>query len=244
MNYLKDYLYTTLDTEGQRFYQLPKALFENNFYSTMSLGAKTMYALVRDRQDISISNDWHDKKGFVFFYFDNEKLSNLLGTSRPSIMKYKKELEKHFLLVQVRQGQGKPNRMYILKPLTVDLTLMENNLTFRSIKKQHLELQKFITNETECIETDLIILNTYITLSSNGAFLSFYLSTYMDYFGKEHMRVNKDSVSTIEEGLSDIQESLDYEEYTDIVIEYFEQLPQTNNGNILSFIKAKDRFIL
>jgi len=244
MNYLKDYLYTKLDTEGQRFYQMPKVLFENQFYNTLSIGAKTVYMIVRDRQDLSISNDWHDKNGFVFSYFDNDKLANVMNVSRSSIARYKKELEKHYLIVQVRQGQGKPNKWYILKPTTVDFTLKEHFDTSRRFKLQHLELSKLLTNETECIETDLIILNTYVTLSSNAPFLSFYLSAYMDYFNKEHMRVNRDTIASIDQGLEDISESIDYEEYTEMVISYFEQLPDSNNGNILSMLKAKDRYLL
>ena len=60
-------MYTVNDQTNMRFLQLPKSLFENNYYKEMSLGAKTMYAVLRDRQDLSIANNWVDDKGFIFF---------------------------------------------------------------------------------------------------------------------------------------------------------------------------------
>lgn len=148
-------MFSKNDQETMRFFQLPKNLYENNMYKEVSNGAKVMYAILRDRQDLSINNEWIDENGFIFFYYDGDKLAEYLNVSRPTIQKYKKELIKCNLMIQKRQGQGKPNRMYILKPESVDITLMKNKFTSRSKENEHLELKKLITNDTESKETNI-----------------------------------------------------------------------------------------
>ena len=58
--------YTVKEEAKLRFYQVPKALFENPTYKGLSLGAKLMFSILRDRLDISIKNNWEDKKGYIY----------------------------------------------------------------------------------------------------------------------------------------------------------------------------------
>jgi len=44
--------YTAKEEVTLRFYQVPKALFENLAYRGLSLGAKLMFSILRDRLDI------------------------------------------------------------------------------------------------------------------------------------------------------------------------------------------------
>ena len=147
-------MYTVNDQNEIRFFQVPKRLYDNPLYKEVTNGAKMMYAILRDRQDLSIANQWVDEQGFIFFYFDVDKLSDYMNVTRPTITKYKKELVKHGLLFQKRQGQGKPNKMYILKAESVAVTLKENNLTSRSKEILQLEVKKLYTNDTELSDTE------------------------------------------------------------------------------------------
>jgi len=142
------------DQETLRFFQLPKNLYENPIYKEVSNGAKIMYAILRDRQDLSVFNNWVDDDGFIFFYYDGDSLSDYLNVSRTTIQKYKKELINYGLMYQKRQGQGKPNMMYILKPESVDIALMNNNCTSSSAKTVSLKVQKLPTNETYIKDTE------------------------------------------------------------------------------------------
>ena len=242
----KTLLYSASDESTQRFYQCPKAFDELEYYRNMSIGAKYMYAILRDRQDLSIKNNWLDDAGFIYFYFDCVKLSEILNISTNTVNNYKKDLEKHKLLLQIRQGQGKPNRMYILKPVTVANTL-NSEISISSIAETaFLELRKSLTSDTDFNNTELIRLNTYITSGgSNADFVSLYSCLYSDWFEKSHPRIKKESISGMEYKIDELLSCVDSrEEITDMIMEYLEQLPETNNGNILAFLEAKERYLL
>lgn len=53
-----DRFYTLKEEIILRFYQTPKALFNNPKYKGLSHGPKLMYSILRDRLDISIKNNW------------------------------------------------------------------------------------------------------------------------------------------------------------------------------------------
>jgi hypothetical protein len=137
--------------------------------------------------------------------------------------------------------------------------ICEDIQVLSSIIKQYQQFGKKVTtsiaNSAQLVEqkghgsnTNIILKNNtniYITLASDGcSYTSFYLSCFYDYYNKEHMRVKEKDLGFIETGMDEIKDAFDYCEYTEMVIEYFEQLPESNNGNILSFITARDRFLL
>ena len=99
-----------------RFYQVPKALFKNPIYKGLSMGAKLMYSILRDRLDVSIKNEWEDEKGYIYLVFSLKELLNLLEIDEKTVIKYKKALVKYKLIFDKRVGQGNPNRIYVLKP--------------------------------------------------------------------------------------------------------------------------------
>jgi hypothetical protein len=143
------------DQSNMRFYQLPKQLFENPYYKEMNIGSKTMYAILRDRQDLSIANKWVDDKGFIFFYYDVNNLSEYMNISTSTINRYKKELHKYQLLVEVRQGLNKPNRLYILKPESVENALISQNDYSRTVIMISQDMSKSLSNDTELKETEI-----------------------------------------------------------------------------------------
>jgi len=143
------------DQSNMRFYQLPKQLFENPYYKEMNIGSKTMYAILRDRQDLSIANKWVDNKGFIFFYYDVNNLSEYMNISTSTINRYKKELHKYQLLVEVRQGLNKPNRLYILKPASVENALISQNDYSRTVIMINQDMSKSLSNDTEIKETEI-----------------------------------------------------------------------------------------
>ncbi|MDT3918772.1 replication initiator protein A, partial [Staphylococcus saprophyticus] len=77
---------------------------------------KIMYALLKDRFELSIQNEWVDKNNNIYFIFSNKHLCEYLGYAEQKIIKLKKELVNFNLLTQERVGLNKPNRLYLLKP--------------------------------------------------------------------------------------------------------------------------------
>ena len=108
--------YKTDQVYGETFYQLPKILFTNKRYLSISNDAKVAYALLKDRFNYSIRNHWVDEDQNIYFVFTNQELMRVLHCSEKTLIKLKKELERCNLLFQKRMGVNKPNRLYLLRP--------------------------------------------------------------------------------------------------------------------------------
>ena len=115
-----DRFYTEKEEVTLRFYQTPKALFNNPRYKGLPLGSKLMYSILRDRLDISIENKWKDEKGYIYLIFSIEGLASLLEIDRKAVMRYKKLLVDYNLIIDKRLGQGRSNMIYVLKPELYD----------------------------------------------------------------------------------------------------------------------------
>lgn len=166
-----------------RFYQMPKVLFINPKYRRLSLGAKAMYAVLRDRQELSISNNvkyedrWVDEEGNIYLLFANEPkkdddraidekpirdfaLTEILNVSKNTVTTYKNELIKYDLIFIKKMGQGKVDRIYVLKPELPPINI-ENYETPKNQDSKipnivNLESQKLTGSDTNLNETDVI----------------------------------------------------------------------------------------
>ena len=148
-----DRFYTLKEEVTLRFYQTPKALFRNPKYKGLSLGPKLMYSILRDRLDMSIKNNWKDEKGYIYLIFSIKELANLLEIDRKAVMRYKKSLVDYGLIIDKRLGQGRPNRIYVLKPELWDSQKSQNR-TSRSPKTVPPEVPNKDTNDTYIKETN------------------------------------------------------------------------------------------
>ncbi|MCG1090289.1 replication initiator protein A (plasmid) [Staphylococcus haemolyticus] len=100
-----------------KFYQLPKVLFTNEKYMKLSNDAKVAYAILQDRLELSIKNEWFNENGDIYFIYTNEKLKEILNCQNSKLSKIKNELINVDLLEQIRTGQGKPNQLYLNRPI-------------------------------------------------------------------------------------------------------------------------------
>jgi hypothetical protein len=146
--------YTEKEEITLRFYQTPKALFKNPKYKGLSLGPKLMYSILRDRLDMSIKNNWKDEKGYIYLIFSVEELASLLEIDRKAIMRYKRSLVDYRLIIDKRLGQGRSNRIYVLKPELWDGQKSQKG-TSRSPKIVLPEVHNRDTNDTYTNETNL-----------------------------------------------------------------------------------------
>ena len=154
--------YTEKEEVTLRFYQTPKALFNNPSYKNLSLGAKLMYSILRDRLDISVKNDWKDEHGYIYLIFTVDEMAKLLEITRKTVIKHKKELNKYGLIVDKRLGQGNPNRIYVLKP-EIDNFQKCNNYTSRSVKLELQEVENLHPIDTNVNQTNLNNVNNAIS---------------------------------------------------------------------------------
>ena len=112
------------ETYRNLYYQLPKVLFTSEFYKNMSNDSKIAYAMLQDRCEYSIQNNWIDQDGHIYFIFTRNELMDILGCKENKIAKIKKELKDKNLLYEKRippkklpTGEFKnyPNRLYLGK---------------------------------------------------------------------------------------------------------------------------------
>ena len=90
------------ETYRNLYYQLPKVLFTSEFYKTMSNDSKIAYAMLQDRCEYSIQNNWIDQDGHIYFIFTRNELMDILGCKENKIAKIKKELKDKNLLYEKR----------------------------------------------------------------------------------------------------------------------------------------------
>ena len=118
--------HTLNDVANNRFYQLPKFLFEGEFKKALSAEAKLLYALLRDRHELSLQNGWVNKNNEVFLIFKREEMCEMLGCGMEKIRKLIKELSSIGLFEEERQGLNKPNLLY-LNYINIEKSVSEND---------------------------------------------------------------------------------------------------------------------
>ena len=61
------------------FYRIPKALFQEPRFQSLSTDAKTLYGILLDRMSLSRKNGWLDEQGRVFIIFTLEEVMEAIG---------------------------------------------------------------------------------------------------------------------------------------------------------------------
>ena len=159
------------EADQYTFYRLPKALFMNNRYKDLSDGAKILYGLMLDRMGLSIKNRWLDEQDRVYIIFTLEDVQEFMNCQHGKAVKILAELDTDKgvgLIERVKQGQGKPAIIYVLKfihnaevqtsenrksrpPETQNPGLPKNgNQDFRNSAANKNELSNNDFNETDC----------------------------------------------------------------------------------------------
>lgn len=106
--------YTVANVLSNKFYQLPKFLFEGEFKG-LSSDARILYSFLKERHELSVKNQWYNNKGEVYLIMTREHMCELLNVSMKPAIKAVNELKRHNLLEEERRGQGKPNLIYLLE---------------------------------------------------------------------------------------------------------------------------------
>ncbi|HEA4035095.1 MULTISPECIES: replication initiator protein A [Staphylococcus] len=222
--------YNLSQVKTERFYQLPKYLFEDAYFKKMSAEAKIMYALLKDRFELSIQNEWVDKNNNIYFIFSNKHLCEYLGYAEQKIIKLKKELISFNLLTQERVGLNKPNRLYLLKP-NYDIkashskelpnSQFQNNEfgSSRTVNLSGQELPNSQSNDTDYNDTDYIKTENNDTNDLNDNKLTF-SSNHTNHSNHDNSNFNNEALKfqLLEELPKSIQNYLSNFEVAEIKI--------------------------
>ncbi len=103
------------DAKQVAFYRVPKALFTEDRYKSLSTDSKMLYGLLLDRMSLSVKNGWLDQRGRVYQFFTIQQAQELLHFGHEKICRLFAELSAAGLIERKRQGQGKASIIYLKK---------------------------------------------------------------------------------------------------------------------------------
>ena len=144
------------------FYRLPKALFVDPRFRSISAESKILYGLLLDRMGLSVKNGWTDDTGRIYIIFTTEEIMEALYCADNKATKLMKELEGVGLIERKRRGLGRPSLIYVKNFISESseprIQSRENhdsgtvkNATLESLKSRGIKNNQ---NNTDLSETD------------------------------------------------------------------------------------------
>ncbi len=163
-----DYFYGA-ESEQFTFYRIPKVLFTDERFKTISAEAKILYGLLLDRMSLSAKNGWLDKDGRVYIIYTVDDIMEALGCATQKAMKLLSELEtKGELIERKRQGLGKPNLIYVKNFISQSKFLNFENQNSGVVKIENQELRKSKCSNTDSNNTDFSDTDSFPFTSFSG----------------------------------------------------------------------------
>ena len=108
-----DYFYGP-QADQFNFIRIPAVLFSKEEFKCLSSEAKVLYGILIKRMYLSAKNGWFDEQGRVFIICTLEEIMETMNCADNKATKLMNELEeKCGLIERKRQGQGKPNLIYV-----------------------------------------------------------------------------------------------------------------------------------
>ena len=164
-----DYFYGQ-QAEQSSFYRIPKALFTDEAFSSISTDAKLLYGILLDRMNLSAKNGWLDKEGRVYIIFTLDEVQESLGCGHGKAAKLLAELDGSTGLIErKRQGLGKPNIIFVknfISRVRKSNFLKSENRTSGSSQIGSQEISKTDGSNTDTQKTDPIDTDSYLFISS------------------------------------------------------------------------------
>jgi len=161
--------------KGYRYLSVPKELLENPAFSGLDYGAVILYAKMLERASLSAQHEdkFTDERGRLFIIYTVEQMEKDIQRSHPTVIKFTKQLVQIGLIEKVRQGQGKPARIYLKDFTSASIDAQEpsdfdvyksENLTSDSQENELLDVKNLSPNElnnNELDNKDLILPTDY-----------------------------------------------------------------------------------
>jgi len=102
----------------------------NDCFKGLSTDAKLLYGLMLDRMSLSVKSGWFDEENRVFIHFALNDIMEQLNCQHGKAIKLLAELDDAKgigLIRRVKQGQGRPAKIYVMKAATPAQPRLPNN---------------------------------------------------------------------------------------------------------------------
>ena len=114
---ISDYFYGD-EAEKFQYFRIPRQLITDARFKQVSTDAKLLYGMLLDRMSLSVKNEWYDDNGRVYIYYTVDEICGDMVCGRDKAMKLLAELDTRKgvgLVERIKQGQGKPTKLYVRK---------------------------------------------------------------------------------------------------------------------------------
>ena len=160
-----DYHYG-MEAEQYAFFRIPKVLMTEPHFRGISTDAKLLYGLMLDRMSLSVKNGWTDDNERVYIYFTLDEVCEQLCCKTDKAVKLFAELDTDKgigLIERIKQGQGRPARIYVMRFLGIEDAQTSANAKSRLRKSRGLHFEKIEVKTSE--NPRVIILKRIILIS-------------------------------------------------------------------------------
>lgn len=192
------------------YYQIPQELFINKLYKEkLNSDSKILYAFLLDRLSLSQKNHWFDELNRVYLIFTRGEVQEKLCLSEKTVTKAFKQLTDTNLIVEKRQGLGKPNLIYVGKIQHEEIitnieqenlqVLNSKNYGSREVKNTILDVEKFPTINPNNIKTNITNTNS-INPQNNNVCISLNVvkeKCQLNDFSKEEQTMLEDVIERL-----------------------------------------------
>ena len=146
------------------FIRIPKELYRNPYYSTLSQESKLLYGFLLDRASLSrkMGEKWHTEQGQPFVIFTLAEFQQRMGCSKPTAAAHLKALETRQLIRRSRPKKDGPYHIVVNPFATGDKkadlpkskTLTCPGLESLPAQVKNLDLNNTDNNKTDSNNTD------------------------------------------------------------------------------------------
>ena len=113
------------ESEQFSYFRIPRLLVRSKRFKTLSTDAKLLYGLMLDRMGLSAKHGWYDELGRVYIYYTLDEIQTDLMCGHNKAVRLLAELDTgkdgFGLIERVKQGQGRPAKIYVKKFTTTDV---------------------------------------------------------------------------------------------------------------------------
>ena len=145
------------EAEQFSFCRIPKLLFRDEAFKSISTDAKVLYGLMLDRMSLSLKNNWMDTEGRVYIIYTIADIMEDMNCADQKAGKLLTELDNNKgigLIERKRQGLGKPNIIYVKNFVSPSLFLNRENHDSGKVVITNQEIRKSLTSNTDNSNTE------------------------------------------------------------------------------------------
>ena len=141
------FIFIKCNTKLPPYLPLPRFILR----SELSLNAKLLYGLLLNRTTLSQEHQWTDDQGNVYVIYTVQQMADDLDRSKRTVQNALNELDCAGLILRVRQGWNRANRIFVLLPDMVQLSAPPESKEFPAAMQDSAlcEVQDLPTSKTD-----------------------------------------------------------------------------------------------